>query len=728
MRISIARGGLVAAALAVGVQALPGCADHVPGTAGGGAGSFEIALVIGGGFTLDAVNYAITGPASFAKTGTIDVSQSATLTATIGGIPAGRGFTIALSGDTVGGTASCAGAAAFDITAAQTTRVTVDLKCHEAPRTGSVLVIGRLNVCPVIDGITALPDEVNVGASVSLTAAAHDSDAGPAPLHYQWSAPSGTFDDPSTTSPLFTCTSAGPVTVTLTVFDGDPAVGCAATMDLAINCSVEPAVAKRWRTSMADTPLPRTGCFKAVYPSTVWQPVPCSSAPQPTPLVPFKDFRAQTTGLISQAVGSFDSVTGVTNLDSDSPGLGPFSLQLNANFFTTKSCGPGCTACAGGCAAWQQFFFQNGDVEGTRVSIEYWLLDFPPPCPDGWTLATGGCTRFSDSADVPGPLNSNLAAMSLVGKTTGTMDTVILSTTGGDLEAVGANHMVDLQPAWSFAEFNVLGEGGGTTANFNTGSTLVVRTAITDGTGNAPTCIDDDSPSGEKNNLNMISPCCTVAGAEPAIVFTESNADGAMSTCPPGSCTAGQKVLADTILSSGANCGGSSADFDFGQASCDSGFTLGSCSATFVAAGSDNGSTCSATPTGGCICHVHATTPSDCLKAVHCHVLVTEQPSAGPLPQILTNKTGHNGSDCGGTSADYDFPATCDSGFTLGDCSAHLLTDANGSTCTATPIGDCGCRLHITTPSDCFKFASCSLIATEVPSDWTAGCSSLQRF
>jgi hypothetical protein len=62
---------------------------------------------------LDAVNYAITGPASFAKKGTIDVSQSTTLTATIGPIPAGRGYTIALSGDAVGGTLSCAGSAAW---------------------------------------------------------------------------------------------------------------------------------------------------------------------------------------------------------------------------------------------------------------------------------------------------------------------------------------------------------------------------------------------------------------------------------------------------------------------------------------------------------------------------------------------------------------------------------------------------------------------------------------
>ena len=41
---------------------------------------------------------------------------------------------------------------------AQTVPVTVPLTCHEAPRTGSVLVNGTLNVCPQIDGISASPD------------------------------------------------------------------------------------------------------------------------------------------------------------------------------------------------------------------------------------------------------------------------------------------------------------------------------------------------------------------------------------------------------------------------------------------------------------------------------------------------------------------------------------------------------------------------------------------
>ena len=50
------------------------------------------------------------------------------------------------------------------------------------------MISGTLNVCPTIDGIAANPAEVNVGGSIALSVAAHDSDAGPAALGYAWAA------------------------------------------------------------------------------------------------------------------------------------------------------------------------------------------------------------------------------------------------------------------------------------------------------------------------------------------------------------------------------------------------------------------------------------------------------------------------------------------------------------------------------------------------------------
>src|SRR6478609_9328609 len=60
------------------------------------AGSLGLPLQAAQGVTLNSVTYSITGN-GFSKSGTIDTSGTPTISGTIGGIPAGKGFTIALS-------------------------------------------------------------------------------------------------------------------------------------------------------------------------------------------------------------------------------------------------------------------------------------------------------------------------------------------------------------------------------------------------------------------------------------------------------------------------------------------------------------------------------------------------------------------------------------------------------------------------------------------------------
>ena len=45
-----------------------------------------------------------------------------------------------------------------------------------------MLVNGVLNICPVVDGLNITPNELVVGGSVVVNAAAHDSDAAPSAL------------------------------------------------------------------------------------------------------------------------------------------------------------------------------------------------------------------------------------------------------------------------------------------------------------------------------------------------------------------------------------------------------------------------------------------------------------------------------------------------------------------------------------------------------------------
>jgi hypothetical protein len=90
-----------------------------------------------------------------------------------------------------------------------------------------------------------------------------------------------------------------------------------------------------WRKAMARVPMPKNGCFDASYPSTEWHEVPCLR-PSPYPNSPRSkpnaegnasgEFPARTTGLITSAAGSPDSVAGSTSVPGDgvSCSLGPW--------------------------------------------------------------------------------------------------------------------------------------------------------------------------------------------------------------------------------------------------------------------------------------------------------------------------------------------------------------------------------------------------------------------
>ncbi|HEY3252982.1 MAG TPA: metallophosphoesterase, partial [Polyangiaceae bacterium] len=200
-----------------------------------GEGSLELTLASGA--TLTSVSYTIIGPASFSKTGSLDVSKSSTISGLIGGIPAGTGYSITLSASAVDASATCGGSATFDVTAGQKTTVSVAVTCKEQPKTGSLLINGVLNVCPVVDSLNVAPSELTVGGSVVVSATAHDSDAAPSPLSYQWTASGGTLSSATAQNPTFTCTAPGSVTLTLKVSDGDATPDCADSMTATVTCS-----------------------------------------------------------------------------------------------------------------------------------------------------------------------------------------------------------------------------------------------------------------------------------------------------------------------------------------------------------------------------------------------------------------------------------------------------------------------------------------------------------
>ena len=199
-------------------------------------GTVSASLMLSPTASLDTADYSISGPNMFARSGSIDVRNSQTISVTVGGIPAGSGYNVAITGTSTDSQISCMGSATFAITPKMTTVVMIKIQCREPPKTGTVVIGGTVNICPLIDAIGANPGEVMVGFSRALDSAAHDSDGKPAALTYSWATTSGTLAGATTPNPTLFCTTAGVSTVTLTVSDGD----CTDTGSVNIVCSPTP--------------------------------------------------------------------------------------------------------------------------------------------------------------------------------------------------------------------------------------------------------------------------------------------------------------------------------------------------------------------------------------------------------------------------------------------------------------------------------------------------------
>jgi hypothetical protein len=294
---------------------------------------------------------------------------------------------------------------------------------------------------------------------------------------------------------------------------------------------------KAWRATMTRTPQPKPGCFEATYPSTEWQEVACTTAPNGTyaPAQGSNDFAAEVAGTISSAVGSFDDYAAWS---PNNTGLGTpsveYSLQLNTNFFTTSLCNG--AANPANCKGWQQFVYSAKSLQDSTLFIQYWLIDYGS-CPTGWTARGSHCSKSTSPTPVPYQYIFNLRRLTLTGTvgSGGAMDTATL---GGGTQPylnTATESVFDLASKWKVAEFNVFGEilSPAGPALFGSNSRIVVRTSVNDGSMNAPTCVTQ-SFSDEKNNLSRVPPCCLYGGGSPAIVFTQSNSAGATSMCANG--------------------------------------------------------------------------------------------------------------------------------------------------------------------------------------------------
>jgi hypothetical protein len=282
---------------------------------------------------------------------------------------------------------------------------------------------------------------------------------------------------------------------------------------------------ENWRDSISHTDVPAEGCFMAEYPSLSWMPVGCVKAPA-RPFIPRSgkagadivgngaDYAASVSGLLTETIGSFPTVTGVTT-EVGIDGPNDYSLQLNSDFMTTAACKN-----KPKCQSWQQFIYASGEQ---LVFMQYWLINYKTSCPNGWMKFETDCYTNSRAVTAPVEAITSLQTLKVAGtaklngwdKVVFTAGTTAYSTTGKD-------SMVDLATAWQQSEFNIVGDGDGSAATFNPGSTIRVKIAVTDGSTAAPTCADNAGTTGETNNLTLRA-CTATGGAHPFIAFNEGN-------------------------------------------------------------------------------------------------------------------------------------------------------------------------------------------------------------
>jgi hypothetical protein len=309
---------------------------------------------------------------------------------------------------------------------------------------------------------------------------------------------------------------------------------------------VEQMAKASWRSDIAQIAAPSEGCYHASYPSVVWEAVACQELAPRAHTVPRQivfgqeqtagngnDYTLNTTSAITKAVGSFPTYSGVTSEksvgvaaygDGGILGANEYSLQMNTSFNSTTA------ACKGhsGCVVWQQFIYATDyETEGKgAVFMQDWLINYGSSrCPSGFgSDGEGDCYKNSSATELADIAPTALGSVTLTGTAaTGGNDTTVVTYDGDAYSTSQKDSTLDIASVWNEVEYNVVGDAGGSEAEFNSsGVSVKVNIAATDGSTAAPTCEADTGTTGESNNLTLGS-CTASGGSTPSISFTESN-------------------------------------------------------------------------------------------------------------------------------------------------------------------------------------------------------------
>jgi hypothetical protein len=314
---------------------------------------------------------------------------------------------------------------------------------------------------------------------------------------------------------------------------------------LGTDAALEPdeAAHATWRAFMAQNYPPPKGCFHASYPHIIWEKVECATVP--TDVLPAHIEPTDSAGAVTgnghdwlarlkfmQTANGTLATRGVTSEKGVGVAafggggiLGPneYSLQISTNDDKTSS------ACArhSGCTVWQQFLYST-DLLGqgkAAVYMHYGLINWGSSgCPTGWTKIGTNCFANSPAVVAPDvPITSlgqlTLEALEICGGTD-----LVTFLYGTESFSVGGSNPLNLCGPWDEAEFNVVGDGGGSRAVFNKGSFITLDLAVDNGAETPTKCVLNGGTTANSNNLKLgACKAFMVGGTQPTIEFTESN-------------------------------------------------------------------------------------------------------------------------------------------------------------------------------------------------------------
>ena len=145
--------------------------------------------------------------------------------------------------------------------------------------------------------------------------------------------------------------------------------------------------------------------------------------------------------------------------------------------------------------------------------MQYWLIDYGNTCPSGWNAVQRQLLqeqRRGDGAQAADHRRSPQLKLSGTAVSGGN-DTLVFTKPAPTPTAPPARTASPyLATAWKQAEFNIIGDGGGSKATFNKGSSITVKVAVTHGSTAAPSCASNAGTTGETNNLTLGS-CSAVS-------------------------------------------------------------------------------------------------------------------------------------------------------------------------------------------------------------------------